>query len=72
MTKKGPFFGPQNVRESRRFFFLSDAFMAFARSIHRFVLAGNYCEKHAKPSLWMAAKESKCGPLHSPYAAQVP
>ena len=26
------------------------------------------CEKHAMPSIGKAAKESECGPLHSPYS----
>ena len=25
------------------------------------------CEKHAKPSLEKVAKESECGPLHTPF-----
>ena len=37
------------------------------RSTSLYLLVIN-CEKHAMPSIGKAAKESKCGPLHSPYS----
>ena len=46
-------------------FFLSDAFIAFARLFHKFVL------KHAMPLKGKAAKESECRPLQVHIAVQV-
>ena len=44
--------------------------MAFARCAASLYLPEMNCEKHAKRSLEKAAKESECGPLHSPFNCQ--
>ena len=63
------FFGYSRSRSEA--FFPFNAFKAFVRSFHKFILPEINCEKHAMLSIEEAAKESECGPLQVHIVVQV-
>ena len=68
--KEPPFFFGF-CRSRSEFFFPFNAFKAFVRSFHKFILPEINCEKHAMLSIEEAAKESECGPLQVHIVVQV-